>query len=85
MLNFPSKDVQYTFDDLQTSECGNLYGCCIERALNISNAYGKFSFIVPVAITCSKRMANVITIFKREIRGNYTFQIMMTDLANYLR
>lgn len=65
-VEYPSKDVQYTFDNLQTSECGNLYGCCIERALNISNAYGKFSFIVPVAITCSKRMANVISILKEK-------------------
>jgi hypothetical protein len=65
-VEFPSKDVQYKFDNLQTSECGNLYGCCIERALNISNTYGKFSFIVPVAITCSKRMDNVISILKEK-------------------
>ena len=63
-VEFPSKDVQYSFDKLQTSECGNLYGCCIERALDISLDKGKFSFIVPVAISCSKRMNDVISILK---------------------
>ena len=63
-VEFPSKDVQYSFDKLQTSECGNLYGCCIERALEISAKKGKFSYIVPVAISCSKRMNDVISILK---------------------
>ena len=63
-VEFPSKDVQYSFDKLHTAECGNLYGCCIERALDISSSKGKFSFIVPVAISCSKRMNDVITILK---------------------
>ena len=63
-VEFPSKDVPYSFDKLQTSECGNLYGCCIERALDISLDKGKFSFIVPVAISCSKRMNDVISILK---------------------
>ncbi len=65
-VEFPSKDVQYSFDKLQTSECGNLYGCCIERALEISSNKGKFSFIVPVAISCSKRMSDVITLLKEK-------------------
>lgn len=64
-VEFPSKDVNYSFDTLKTSECGNLYGCCIERAMQISLSIGKFSFIVPVAITCSKRMSNVINILKQ--------------------
>ena len=63
-VEFPSKDVQYSFEKLQTTECGNLYGCCIERALSISSKKGKFSFIVPVAISCSKRMNDVIAILK---------------------
>ena len=63
-VEFPSKDVQYSFDKLNTSECGNLYGCCIERALCISTSYGKFSFIIPVAISCSRRMEDVISILK---------------------
>ena len=65
-VEYPSKDVNYTFEKLQTSECGNLYGCCIERALVLSSSIGKFSFIVPVAITCSKRMSNAISILKKE-------------------
>ena len=65
-VEFPSNDVKYSFDKLCTSECGNLYGCCIERALDISTDKGKFSFIVPVAISCSKRMNDVITILKEK-------------------
>jgi len=65
-VEFPSSDVQYSFDKLCTSDCGNLYGCCIERALDISTGIGKFSFIVPVAISCSKRMNNVINILKEK-------------------
>ena len=63
-VEFPSKDVCYSFEALKTSDCGNLYGCCIERALQISQPTGKFSFIVPVAITCSKRMSDVIILLK---------------------
>lgn len=65
-VEFPSEDVNYSFDNLQTSECGNLYGCCIERAMSISKPEGKFSFIVPVAITCSKRMTDVISILREK-------------------
>ena len=65
-VEFPSSDVNYSFDKLRTSECGNLYGCCIERALDISTDTGKFSFIVPVAISCSKRMNDVINILKEK-------------------
>lgn len=65
-VEFPSSDVNYSFDKLRTSECGNLYGCCIERALDISTGTGKFSFIVPVAISCSKRMNDVINILKEK-------------------
>ena len=63
-VEFPSKDVNYSLNRLKTSECGNLYGCCIERALNISSIIGRFSFIIPVAITCSKRMTDVITLLR---------------------
>ena len=65
-VEYPSDDVEYTFEKLQTSECGNLYGCCIERGLELSHSRGKFSFIVPVAITCSKRMARAIAILKEK-------------------
>lgn len=63
-VEFPSKDVQYSFDNLKSANCGNLYGCCIERGYQIGNVEGKFSFIIPVAITCSKRMSPVIDIMK---------------------
>lgn len=65
-VEYPSKDVQYSFDRLLTAECGNLYGCCTERALSISQPNGRFSFIVPVAITCSKRMEPVISLIKEK-------------------
>ena len=70
-VEFPSNDVQYSFDKLCTSECGNLYGCCIERALDISTDMGKFSFIVPVAISCSKRMNDVINILEEKSKVVY--------------
>lgn len=63
-VEYPSKDVKYKFDYLKSSNCGNLYGCCIERGYQISKFCGRFSFIIPVAITCSKRMSEVIKIMK---------------------
>jgi len=63
-VEFPSEAVKYSFSTLISSKCGNLYGCCIERGLFLSNDKGKFSFIIPVAITCSKRMNDVINLLK---------------------
>lgn len=63
-VEYPSKDVQYRFDYLEASQCGNLYGCCTERGLKISQLKGRFSFIIPVAITCSKRMDAVVKLLK---------------------
>ena len=63
-VEFPSSDVNYYFDSLRSSKCGNLYGCCTERGLSIGNKKGRFSFIIPVAITCSKRMSEVIDLLK---------------------
>ena len=65
-VEFPSDDVHYSLDRLESSSCGNLYGCCTERALTISHSEGRFSFIVPVAITCSKRMTPVISLIKEK-------------------
>lgn len=65
-VEFPSNDVQYSLNRLASSACGNLYGCCTERALIISHSEGRFSFIVPVAITCSKRMTPVISLIKEK-------------------
>ena len=67
-VEYPSEDVQYSFARLQTADCGNLYGCCTERALSISQPNGRFSFIVPVAITCSKRMTPVISLIKEKAK-----------------
>ena len=67
-VEYPSGDVPYSFDRLQTANCGNLYGCCTERALSISQPNGRFSFIVPVAITCSRRMTPVISLIKEKAR-----------------
>lgn len=64
-VEYPSKDVQYKFDTLATAQCGNLYGCCTERGIQISQPYGRFSFIIPVAITCSKRMDEAISLLKK--------------------
>ena len=65
-VEYPSTDVQYSFERLQSANCGNLYGCCTERALSISHSEGRVSFIVPVAITCSKRMTPVISLIKEK-------------------
>ena len=70
-VEYPSKDVQYKFDSLATSQCGNLYGCCTERGIKISQPNGRFSFIIPVAITCSKRMEDAIELLKRTSSALY--------------
>lgn len=64
-VEFPSKDVIYKFDSLLSANCGNLYGCCIERGYQIGKVDGRFSFIIPVAITCSQRMTPVIKLMKQ--------------------
>lgn len=64
-VEFPSKDVGYRFDTLLSSNCGNLYGCCIERGYQIGRFDGRFSFIIPVAINCSQRMSPVIQLMKQ--------------------
>lgn len=64
-VEFPSKDVFYKFPALKSYNCGNLYGCCIERGYQIGKEDGRFSFIIPVAITCSKRMEAVNDIMKK--------------------
>ena len=63
-VEYPSSDVTYSLDHFESAKCGNLYGNCIERAMQILSEQGKFSFIVPVAITCSRRMEKVINILK---------------------
>ncbi len=59
-----SSGLPYKLDHLSSKDCGNLYGNCIERGTQIGQKDGKFSFIIPVAITCSKRMDQVIKLLK---------------------
>lgn len=61
-----SNTFDYSLSHLVSAECGNLYGNCMERGLTIGSQYGRFSFIIPVAITCSKRMDKVISMLKRD-------------------
>ncbi|KWW32057.1 MAG: hypothetical protein AUK63_153 [bacterium P3] len=61
-----NNNVTYSLAHLESKTCGNLYGNCIERGLQIGNEKGKFSFIIPVAITCSKRMDTVIKLLKEK-------------------
>lgn len=70
-VEFPSNDVQYLFSSLKSSNCGNLYGCCVERGYQIGSCTGYFSFIVPVAITCSKRMSVIIELMKKYSQNLY--------------
>lgn len=63
-----SGDVNYGLNHLESANCGNLYGNCIERGTTISNSNSYFSFIIPVAITCSKRMDSVIKLLKMKYK-----------------
>ncbi len=58
-----NEKLPYSLDKLKTEKCGNLYGNCIERGFTLKTK-GYFGFIIPVAITCSKRMKAVIDLFK---------------------
>ena len=49
----------YSIRDFLTINCGNLFGFCIERSFELLKKSGKFGFIVPISITCSKRMKEV--------------------------
>lgn len=46
----------------KTDSCGNLYANVSERSLQLLNANGKFGFIVPISISCSKRMKPIQTL-----------------------
>lgn len=70
-IEYPSKNVKYSLKGLKSANCGNLYGNCIERSIKIGSNVGRFSFIVPVAITCSKRMNNVISLLKEQSKSLY--------------
>lgn len=46
----------YKIKGYQTDSCGNLYANVSERALLLMNETSRFGFIVPISLTCSKRM-----------------------------
>ena len=48
---------QYSISNaFRTSSCGNLFAFCSERSFILKNKTGRFGFIVPISISCSKRM-----------------------------
>ena len=59
----------YKIRDYITSSCGNLFANVTERGLQILTNYGKFGFIVPISLTCSKRMNPLQKILLK--RGTY--------------
>lgn len=65
-----NENLPYSLDKLITSKCGNLYGNCIERGFTLKTK-GYFGFIIPVAITCSKRMQKVIDFFNKKSSITY--------------
>ena len=59
----------YKIKDYITLSCGNLFANITERGLQILKNYGKFGFIVPISLTCSKRMNPLQKILLK--RGTY--------------
>ena len=49
----------YSISNYKTLSCGNLFGYCIERSTYIKASKGTFGMIVPISLTCSKRMLTV--------------------------
>ena len=43
-------------DQYATISCGNLFAFCAERSFVLKNRKGRFGFIVPISVSCSKRM-----------------------------
>ncbi len=46
----------YRIEKYSTLKCGNLFANCAERSLILKSNSGRFGFIVPISVTCSKRM-----------------------------
>ena len=47
---------KYKIRNYVTLSCGNLFANCTERAFKLKIDNGKFGFIIPISVTCSKRM-----------------------------
>ena len=67
----------YAIRGYETEKCGNLYGFCTERSLNLTRAGGIFSFIVQLPFVCSSRM-NSLRSFLRE-RTAYSYVVPFDD------
>lgn len=52
----------YSIRDYSTIKCGNLFAFCIERSFSLKSLKGSFGMIVPISISCSKRMKPVQTL-----------------------
>lgn len=46
----------YSIKNYDSISCGNLFAFCIERSLQLLRRHGIFGMIVPISISCSKRM-----------------------------
>jgi hypothetical protein len=55
------KDVisQYEVNGLGTVDCGNLYGPCLERAMDVMCRHGRPGMILPMSIVCADRMTSL--------------------------
>jgi hypothetical protein len=60
---------EYTVHDYRTDGGGNLYGLCIERALNLRSGSGWVSFIVQLPLVSSSRMDGVRSFLKQESKS----------------
>ena len=50
---------EYAVKGFETERCGNLYALCVERALGLAVAPGRFCFIVPLSVQTTSRMARL--------------------------
>src|SRR5659263_235389 len=50
---------EYSINGYISESCGNLFAYVIERGFKLLNKSGKYGLIVPISLTCSKRMVHV--------------------------
>ncbi|WP_174842897.1 Eco57I restriction-modification methylase domain-containing protein [Candidatus Oscillochloris fontis] len=55
----------------KTEGCGNLYGMCTERALNLCHPGGRLSFIVQLPLVSSSRMTTVRQVLRQSSEALY--------------
>jgi hypothetical protein len=72
----------YIVQNLVTERSGNLYGICIERALNLRSPLGLLSFIVQLPLVNSSRMVLVRNLLKD--RSSSVFTITFDDRPSKL-